>query len=144
VDGLLASVSPDAEWIAVRSFQLSGEEAGGRLPYDAYSVRGEARVPICLGCRTVRWSADGRFFYIAFAGMGVQTAGGKTIALPIRPSQHLPDLPAAGVKSTEEAAALPGVVVIDHGNVSPGRDPSVYAYIKQTAQRNLYRVPIVD
>jgi hypothetical protein len=54
----------------------------------------------------------------------------------------LPDLPASGVMSAEEAARLPGVQVIEHGYISPGRDPSVYAYAKMTAQRNLYRVPI--
>jgi hypothetical protein len=56
----------------------------------------------------------------------------------------LPDLPAAGVASVEEALSLKGVRVIEHGNISPGRDPSVYAYTKMTAQRNLYRVPIAD
>jgi hypothetical protein len=41
-------------------------------------------------------------------------------------------------------ATLPGVQVIDHGNISPGVDPSIYAYTKMTAQRNLYRVPIAN
>ena len=99
---------------------------------------------VCQGCSAVRWAADGRFFYIAFTGMGSQIGAGKTVALPVRPGKHLPDLPASGVKTPEEAAALPGATVIEHGNISPGKDPSVYAFTKVTAQRNLHRVPFHD
>lgn len=113
------------------------------LPYDAYPVRGGAPVRICVGCRNVKWSPDGRYLYFSFTGMG-NSLFGKTYGLPIPAGRHLPDLPPSGVKSEEEAAALPGVTVIDQGNISPGRDPSVYAFTKITAQRNLYRVPIAD
>jgi hypothetical protein len=76
--------------------------------------------------------------------MGLRTETGKTFAVPIPPGKSIPDLPSSGVKSPEEAASLRGVHVIEHGNVSPGRDPSVYAYTNVTEQRNLYRVPIAD
>jgi Tol biopolymer transport system component/tRNA A-37 threonylcarbamoyl transferase component Bud32 len=140
----LSSVSPDGEWIAVRSFQPSGEEVAGALPYDAYPVRGGAPVRICQGCRFVKWSPDGRFLYFSFTGMGIVIESGKTFALPIPSGRPLPHLAASGVTSAEEAATLAGVRVIDHGYISPGRDPSVYAYTKMTAQRNLYRIPITD
>lgn len=143
-DVYLSSVSADGEWVAVRSYQPSGEEVSGALPFDAYPISGGVPVRICQGCRFVKWSPDGRFLYFSFTGMGIVTEGGKTFALPIRAGKSLPDLPAAGVTSAEEAATLPGVRVIDHGNISPGRDPSVYAYTKMTAQRNLYRIPITD
>jgi Tol biopolymer transport system component/tRNA A-37 threonylcarbamoyl transferase component Bud32 len=140
--GPLSSVSPDGEWIAVRSLAGSGEEVGG---VDAYPVRGGPPVRICRGCRTAKWSPDGRYLYFSYvASMGPLTDVGTTFALPISPGKHLPDLPAAGVASVEEAASLPGVRAIEHGNISPGSDPSVYAYTKMTAQRNLYRVPITD
>ncbi len=113
------------------------------LPYDAYPVRGGAPVRICEGCRHPKWSSDGRYFYVSFVGMG-HSSFGKTYAFPIPAGRSLPILPASGVKSGEEAAALPGVTVIEHGHISPGRDPSVYAYMKVTAQRNLYRIPIAD
>lgn len=142
--GPLMSVSPDGEWIAVRSLAAPGAEVGGMLPVDAYPVRGGPPVRICQGCRTAKWSPDGRYLYFSFVGMGIFTDVGTTFALPISPGKHLPDLPAAGVASVEEAASLPGARVIGHGNISPGRDPSVYAYTKISAQRNLYRVPIGD
>jgi len=115
----LQSVSPDGEWIAVRWFAAAGEEAGGNLPVAAFPVRGGPSVKICEGCRGVKWSADGRFLYLPFQGMGTLKEFGKTFALPIRPGKPLPDLPASGVRSEAEAATLPGVRVIEHGNISP-------------------------
>jgi len=140
----LSGISPDGEWVALRSFQPSGEEVGGALPFDVYPVRGGPSLRICQGCRFVRWSRDGRFLYVSFTGMGLRTETGKTFAVPIPPGKAIPDLPSSGVRSPEEAASLRGVHVIEHGNVSPGRDPSVYAYTNVTEQRNLYRVPIAD
>jgi Tol biopolymer transport system component/tRNA A-37 threonylcarbamoyl transferase component Bud32 len=142
--GGLQSVSPDGEWVALRSFPASGEDVGGTSWVDAYPVRGGPPVRICQGCRKVKWPPDGRYLYLSFAGMGISTEYGKTVALPIPPGKYVPDLPAVGVASVEEAASLPGARVIAHGNISPGRDPSVYAYTKISAQRNLYRVPIGD
>ena len=90
----------------------------------------------------MKWSADGKFLYFSYIGMGTSLEGGKSFALPIRDGKPLPDLPASGVRSEAEAAALPGVHVIEHGNISPGRDPSVYAFTRISAHRNLYRVPV--
>ncbi|MEX2384731.1 MAG: protein kinase [Thermoanaerobaculia bacterium] len=140
--GALTSVSPDGEWIALRSWSVSGGEPGGGLQVLAYPVRGGPPVKICEGCRLVKWSADGKSLYFSYIGMGIWTTTGKTFALPIRPGRALPDLPASGVRSKAEAATLPGVHVIEHGNISPGRDPSVYAFTRISAHRNLYRVPV--
>ncbi len=140
--GFLTSVSPDGDWIAVRSFAVSGEQASGSLPILAYPIRGGPPEKICDGCRAVNWAADGKFLYVSFSGMGSYRETGTTFALPIRPGKSLPDLPASGVGSKAEAAALPGVRVIEHGNISPGRDPSVYAFTRISAHRNLYRVPV--
>jgi hypothetical protein len=111
---------------------------------DAYPVQGGSPVHVCEGCRSVNWSPDGRHLYLSFVGTGISIDIGRTFALPIPPGRPLPDLPAVGITSAEEAAALPGVTIVPHGNISPGRDPSVYAFTKMTAQRNLYRVPITD
>jgi Tol biopolymer transport system component len=140
----LATVSPDGAWLVLRSLAVSGEEAGGSLPLDAYPAAGGAPVRICPGCRRAQWSADGRFFLISYTGMGILAAGGKTFVIPIARGRSLPDLPAHGIGSETEAGALPGAQVIDHGEVSPGPTPSIYAFVKVTAQRNLYRVPIHD
>ena len=140
----LLSASPDGAWIAVRSLKPAEDDVSGRLPILAYPSAGGASVRICLGCRKANWAPDGRFFYISYAAMGPYTELGRTYALPIPTGRPLPVLPAAGVKSEAEAAAQRGVTVIPHGNISPGRDPTVYAFSNITAQRNLYRIPITD
>ena len=54
----------------------------------------------------------------------------------------LPALPAAGIASIEDAAALPGAKPFPVAAAFPGLSPSVYAYSKVSAQRNIYRVPV--
>jgi len=39
-------------------------------------------------------------------------------------------------------AALPGARLISEESVFPGPNPSVYAFMKVTTQRNIYRVPV--
>jgi serine/threonine protein kinase/Tol biopolymer transport system component len=142
VAGGAPTVSSDGEWMALRSFDLPGGEVGSYQAFLAYPVRGGESRRICRGCRFVKWSPDGRFLYISFTGMGTYKHSGKTFAIPIPSGASLPALPASGVNSDAEAAALPEVQIIEHGDISTGRDPSVYAFTKITAQRNLFRVPV--
>ncbi len=60
--------------------------------------------------------------------------------MPLRRGQMFPKLPAGGFTTLEEGQALPGARVIERPIVYPGTTAGVYAYIKQTAHRNLYRV----
>ena len=53
-----------------------------------------------------------------------------------------PPLPPDGFHSEEEIAKLPGVRVIEAADTFPGPTPETYAYSRQSAQRNLYRVPL--
>ena len=142
VEGGTPTISPDGEWLALRSFALPAEEVGSYQAYVAYPVRGGQPQPICRSCRFVKWSPDGRFLYVSFTGMGTYKHGGRTLALPIPPGSSLPALSASGLSSDTDAAELPGVRIIEHGDISAGGDPSVYAFTRITAQRNLYRVPI--
>jgi hypothetical protein len=60
----------------------------------------------------------------------------------VAPETGLPDLPEAGIQSAEEALAIPGSQVVEQSGIIPGADPSTYAYIKTTAQRNLFRIAL--
>jgi Tol biopolymer transport system component len=81
----------------------------------------------------VSWSPDGRFFYLNFQG--------SIYAIPLRPGQALPPLPASGFRSMEEVTALPGAQLITE-EAFPGLNPSVYAFTKFAIQRNIYRVAV--
>jgi hypothetical protein len=63
-------------------------------------------------------------------------------AIPLPPGRMLPPIPAAGFPSKEAVAALPGAQLIPQEAAFPGPNPAVYAFMKVSAQRNIYRVPV--
>jgi hypothetical protein len=64
-------------------------------------------------------------------------------AIPLRPGRALPDIPVGGLQSKTAVAALPGArLITNEEHAFPGPSPSVYAFMKVTTQRNIYRVPI--
>lgn len=68
---------------------------------------------------------------------------GSTYAIPLKPGQVLPRIPAAGLESREAVAALPGARLISETDwVFPGPNPSVYTFLRVATQRNIYRVPV--
>ena len=68
--------------------------------------------------------------------------GKPTYAIPVRPGEVLPFIPRSGFLSKEAVASLPGARLVSEQNVYPGPNPSIDAYVKVSAQRNIYRVPI--
>jgi hypothetical protein len=48
----------------------------------------------------------------------------------------------SGFKSEAEIAKLPGLRIISSAGVTPGPSPEVYAFTRETVQRNLYRIPV--
>jgi hypothetical protein len=65
-----------------------------------------------------------------------------TYMVPLRSGQILPALPPTGVRSPEDVAALPGARPFKTPGAFPSPNPSVYAFSKISAQRNIYRVPV--
>jgi hypothetical protein len=81
------------------------------------------------------WSPDGKLVYLKFSG--------TTYAIPLRPGQVLPSIPASGFPTKEAVAALPGAQLVSEvARMFPGPTPSTYAFVKVSTQRNIYRVPV--
>jgi serine/threonine protein kinase len=117
-------VSPDGEWVL-------GFVAEGPV---AISVHDGTTRKIPGGV----WSLDGKFFYVqARAGNSI-TSAGKMYAIPVPPGKSFPELSA----SESDWAKMPGVQVIPHGVISPGPDPSVYAFTRTELKRNLFRIQL--
>ena len=87
-----------------------------------------------LGTPRVSWSPDGKFFYLNFRE--------SIYAIPLRPGEMLPPIPAAGFRSKDDVAALPGARLIPEQGAFPGPNPSIYAFIKLATHRNIYRVSV--
>ena len=122
-------VSPDGQWLVVYA-RPSKEEAGATL---ALPVGGGPPVQLYGQGIRVKWSPDGRLLFLST---------GNTYVLPVPPGRTLPEIPAGGFRSEAEIASLPGVRVIDSLDVAPGPTPDVYAFSRETVQRNLYRIPV--
>jgi serine/threonine protein kinase/Tol biopolymer transport system component len=134
------SVSPDGQWLVVFPVLHAGGTPFGEL---AYPLRGGSPVAVCSGFCGVAWAPDGKSIYLRFergGSMGGLT-GGETVVVPLRPGRVFPPLPVAGLKSASEAASLPGAKIVEE-YISPGPDPSVYAFARRTVHRNLYRIPL--
>jgi Tol biopolymer transport system component/DNA-binding winged helix-turn-helix (wHTH) protein len=82
------------------------------------------------------WSPNGKFLYL-----NDRTAG-QVYALPIPPGRNLPPLPPRGIASAKEVTVVPGARVIHERYAFVGADPSVYAFFRVTAQRNIYRIRV--
>lgn len=132
------SVSPDGQWIAVQDPAAWGAmfayPAGGgpprRLCDRCSPPWGTEPQPFYFG-----WSPDGELVYWNFAN--------ATYAIPVQSGRRLPDIPAGGIQSKEGVAALSGARLVSEQDRSiPGPNPSMYAFVKVSTQRNIFRVPV--
>jgi hypothetical protein len=127
----LHTISPDRRWVV----------AGVPAAPVAFPTREGSPRRICANECAVSWAPDGKFLYLGVERSS-RTSTGKTVAIPVPPGQTFPNLPASGIRGIEDAKALPGARVLDRYDISPGLDPSVYAYTKTTVHRNLYRISV--
>jgi serine/threonine protein kinase/Tol biopolymer transport system component len=126
----MTGATPDGRWLAVYA-RPTKERAGGTI---LLPVGGGTPVPVFGTGVRLRWSTDGDFLFI--------TLTGRTFVLPVPRGQPLPSMPPTGFASAADIAAVPGVRLIDADDPAPGPTHDVYAFSRETVQRNLYRVPL--
>ncbi len=134
----LDTISPDKKWIVA---EIPSTDPELLREIVAYSIEGGTPIPICAPNCNVSWGLYGKFLYLASEGM-VQMGGMKTFAIPLPPGKMFPALPAVGVRSDSDVAAIPGARVAGRGIISPGPDPSTYAFRRSTRRSNLFRIPL--
>jgi serine/threonine protein kinase len=130
--------TPDGEWVVAKL--VGGQDS----IYAAFSVRdGSSRrlsaTHLSNGDIHFSWSQDK--FFVTLENPGFTT--GRTYVIPSRTNQFFSRIPAGGFQSEAELSGIPGVQVIDAADVAPGPTPDMYAFSRETTQRNLYRIPIV-
>lgn len=97
---------------------------------------------ICDGICEVSWSPDGRYFYVETVSESRENPAGQTVAIRVPAGAIFPAEPPGEVLRPENWARLPGATPVEHARIGPGRDPSVYAYVKSSTQANLFRIPL--
>jgi hypothetical protein len=128
------TISPDRRWI-VADVPLPNDDSIRAIP-----IKGGSSRRVCTWC-SVDWAPDGKFFYIGFAPNS-RTTRSKTLAIPVPAGETFPKLPSSGIREPEDAKVIPGTRALDGWFISPGPEPSVFAYVKTTVHRNLYRIPV--
>ena len=139
----LLGSSPDGAWISTWQASLPD---GRNNAIVLYPTAGGAPRLICVQCgpppafergrppSPANWSRDGRWFYL-----NVYDA---PYALPLRPGEAVPAIPAGGLLSGKAAAAIPGARRVPQPYAFVGLDPDRYAFTRVTIQRNIYRVTL--
>lgn len=135
--GNVSGMSPDRRWI-VLGLRLGDGNHGATM---ALPIEGGTPRRICVASCPVAWALDARFLYVGVAPNS-HTSPGKTLAIPLAPGEMVPQLPASGISGPDDVAAFPGARLVDGWQISPSIDPSVFAYVKTTVHRNLFRIPL--
>ena len=133
--GNIQSISHDRRWVVAFAPLADGGSTAMAVP-----VEGGAPRRICGTCY-VTWAPDGKFLYVGLQRSS-RTSTGKTLAIPILAGESLPDLPASGIGGLNDVTLFPGSQVVEGWAISPGPDPSSFAYVKTTVLRNLFRIPL--
>ena len=134
--GNVLSMSPDRQWITTVG-TLAGL-GGGTF---AVPLSGGAPRRICGGGCPVSWALDGKALYF-FVRKSSLTDPGKTRVVPLNPGEMLPAVQPSGMRALDEPGLFPRSYLIDAYAVSPGPDASVYAYVKTTMTRNVFRIDL--
>jgi len=129
---LLFGVSRDERWVVGWSYLPDGEG----MALQAFPVDGGRSITIATHAM-FNWSPGGN----AVSVSGGPIAENQSYIVPLTPGEAFPRIPAAGFRSEQEIAELPGARKIDALTV-PGPSPDVYAFYRGTTQRNLYRITV--
>jgi len=135
----LSGVSRDGQWLLAK---LAGTEGPA---YAALSLRSASSVVIFstlqLSDVNLGWAPDGKSFLISLP-TAMLFGSGHTYALPLPIGHVLPRVPPEGLHSEAEVASLPEARSIDAYDTALGPSPEICAFARETAQRNLYRIPL--
>jgi len=132
--GNVFNISPDRRWITTVDIPNAG--------FGTYAVPIAGGPPQRICPCQLTWAPDGRFLYL-FVQKPSRTDSGKTRVVPLQPGEMLPRLPPSGMRSADDVTSFPDSYVIDRYGIEPGPDPSIYAYVKTTMHRNLFRIPLL-
>jgi eukaryotic-like serine/threonine-protein kinase len=127
------SVSPDGRW-GVAAVPSSDEDHP--MATMAMAVDGSATVPLCAGYCALTWDTTGRY---AFLSESELFDGGYRI--PVAHDTGLPLLPAGGFASAKELRNSKMDTLIPW-YVESAISPTTYAYTREDARRNLYRIQL--
>ena len=126
-----AGVSPDGEYAMAT---IAGVDSDVNETV-AFAVRDGNRTRLCIGSCLGRWTSNGRLLLLS--GEGVQLAAGQNVAFKLTRAHALPDTfsPREGLDFTKAVRMPPQRVPVNS-------DASEYVELRESLQRNLFRIPL--
>jgi len=134
---LSMSTSPDGRYLAL-TLPLNRQAAEWRLVIVDWARK---RVQRICNDAVAYWSDDGASFLVV-GGAGKRSAAAQIYVIPLPVSGGIPELPSQGLSDISQIAALKAARTISVGMIGSGPSPDTYVYAKETAQRNLYSIPL--
>jgi hypothetical protein len=123
--------SPDRTWLT-----LGSPAAGGAV---LFPINGGTPLLTKIGPASgLTWTGDGKYLFLHTALMNM----GKVYVLPLAPGELVPARMLQGLLSEQEILKIPGARIIPAALVAPGPTADTYAFVRESVQRNLYRVPL--
>ena len=144
----IRGLSPDGRWLVV--LDVTKDEVSG---FDgrsivARSLTGAADLRLISSVASgeltesvLKWSQDGRILSVVPAAQH-RGQSAKTYSFPLTGGAMFPAIPPGGFRSAAEMAQVPGVTTLDVYDYTPGPSEGVYAFARESVQRNLYRIPL--
>ena len=144
----LIAVSPDGRWVIVG--MKGGKE--GTPTATAVPVSGGKPVAICSCYLRAAWDLSGKALYGNFVSLdrpgSSDGSARKLYGLSVVPGVGLPNFPPGGIASLKDLSRgkVLEIPLKESGGVAtePAAivDASLYAYVRRTTRRNLYRIPL--
>ena len=131
------TTSPQGDWLLAR-VQAPGEQGGHHVNV-AFPAAGGAAVPLCNGCEA-DWTPSGSAFVIRLEPEDLQETA-RTFVVALEPGVTFPSLPKDGVRSRKDLRGLRVVGDFERW-VYPSDNTTTYVSLRETVQRNIYRVPL--
>ncbi len=130
----LESVSPDGRWI-IAGAAVAGEDSMAGLK--AFAVDTDATVQVCRTYCGAIWDLTGSSLLLNAPGI----LGRVTYTLPVKAGSAFPELPPEGISRPEDVLKVKTGSAIPW-DVQSALSRTVYAYVRTSTRRNLYRIPL--
>ena len=130
------ATSPDGRYLAV-TIPIKGRSEWKLEVIDWVRKRVQ---PVCNDANAY-WSDDGKAF-IATGGLGKRNTSALSYWIDLPSPNTLPEFPPQGLSEPSQLGTLKGAHAIRAGVIAAGRTPGTYAFVRESVQRNLYRIPL--
>jgi hypothetical protein len=137
----LAGISPDRHWLVVKVAGTDGSSTVALPVHQDSPVRVIASAALSFGDLEVHWSRDAKSIYLRVPVNPESWAAGRTYVLPLVRGSMWPKMPLDGFQSEADITKVPGSTLLSEFDC-PGPTPEMYAFVRMTVQRNLFRIPL--